>query len=159
MSRLIKVSSPAADEPGDDSESGPDEHRQQGCQEGDQQGYPAAVHDPAEDVATVHRLNAHQVIPAHSPEAADRRQRAARRVDQVLVELVWWVPEVLHDQRREDGYQDEKDQDGTAGKRDLVPLEPDPGDLPERAALRRPDAGDQHGLRDGRLGLNAGLRR
>ena len=149
---------PAAEETGDDAERGPDSHRQQGGQKGNQQGYPAAVHDPAEDVATVHRLNAHEVIPAHSPEAADWGQGAARCVNQLLVELVRRMAEVFHDQRREYRYQDEKDQEGATGKGDLVPFEPHPGDLPEGAALRRPGA-NQYSLRCSGLSASADLRR
>ena len=135
----------------------PMSHRQQGGQKSDQQRYPAAVHDPAEDVATVHRLEAHQEIPAHSAERPTG-QGAARRVDQLLVELVWRMAEVVDDQRREYRNQDEKDQEDATGKGNLVPFEPHPGDLPEGAALRPPGA-NQHSLRGGGLSLSANLRR
>ena len=55
----------------------------------------------AEDVAAVHRLYAHQVIPADAAEAADRRQGTACCVNELLVKLVRRIPEEPHDQRRE----------------------------------------------------------
>ena len=61
------------------------------------------------------------------------------------------MPEQLDDQRREDRDQDQQDHDDAAGHRDLVALEPDPGDLP-----RRP-AGDGARPRDGRQGLRRRL--
>src|SRR5512132_1026558 len=74
------------------------------------------------------------------------------------MELIWWTAEVLHDQWREYRYQDEKDQEPATDQSDLVPFEPHPGDLPERAALRRPGT-RQHGLRNGGLSRSTGLRR
>ena len=47
-------------------------------------------------------------------------------------------PRNLHDERREDRHQHQEDQEDAAGEGDLVPLEPQPGDLTERAALDRP---------------------
>ena len=113
---------PAANKTGNDAERGPDKDRQQGGQERDQQRDPAAVHDPAEDVAAVHRLNAHQVIPAHPSEAADRLQRAASCVNQLLVELIRRTAEVLDDQWREYRYQNEKDQEPAAARATLSRL-------------------------------------
>src|SRR5829696_7505932 len=98
------------------------------------------------------------MIPAHSPEATDRCQRAARCVDQLLVKFVRRIAEEPYDQWREYGYQDEKNQEDASDKGDLVPFEPHPGDLPEGAALRRRGA-NQHSLRCSGLSPSAGLRR
>ena len=87
INRLMKRVDPAAEEAGDDAEDGADEHRDEGGEERDQQRDPRAVDDPAEDVAPVHRLQTHRVLPAHSPERADG-DAADVHVEEVFVPLV-----------------------------------------------------------------------
>src|SRR5690606_16418229 len=60
---------------------------------------------------------------------------AERRVDELLVELVGRMTEELDDHRREDRHEDEQDHRDAAGERDLVALEPHPGDLSQGAPL------------------------
>ena len=87
MIRLMTRVDPAAEEARHGPEDGADHHREQGGEDRDQQRDAGAVHDPAEDVAAVDRLEPHQVVPADPAEVA-ARDAAERGVEQVLVELV-----------------------------------------------------------------------
>ena len=122
ISRLMSESTQPPKKPAIDAEGRADDHRQQGGQEGDEQRDAGAVDDPAEDVAPVDRLDAHQVVPAHARRRARSGATGAAGVDEVLVELVRRVAQELHDERREDRDEDQEDQEDRATERDLVRL-------------------------------------
>ena len=82
------------------------------------------------------------MIPAHSPEAADRRQRAAGRIDQLLVKFVGRSPRYFTISGANTATRMRKIRNAPAARATLS-LQPHPGDLPERAALGGPGARHQ----------------
>ena len=150
--RLMRVSMAPPKKPATTPRIGADDHGEQGREEGDEQGDLRAVDDAAEDVAAVDRLEPVEEVPGHAAVGADRDLGVG--VDELLVELVRRVAEQAHDERGGDRDDDEVDDEEAAGERDLVALEPGPGDLAERPPLDVLLAlQDGLGLGRGRAGL------
>ena len=128
---------PAAEVAGDDAEDDAEDDGDQGGEEGDQQRDPRAVDDPAEHVAAVDRLDAEEEVPA---DAAAGARSGVPKSGSIWS---WWNssggwPNRLDDQRGEDRDERQEEDDDAAGQRDLVPLEPRPGDRPsERPSTDR----------------------